>query len=167
MSPSSARRIARPTGAASRAATDRQADGSPRAPVTETIEHLVVRTHRHTGRKGLFFSTAALGLTGLTETESQGTAAVPAASRVVAQPCRGLRVETGRFRDLGQPGHVALRRERLRRPSCLSQGHRRLNTRWRIRSVSLLVSPRLPRPVSRQDTAPQVVERFRRAALEP
>jgi alpha-ketoglutarate-dependent taurine dioxygenase len=42
-----------------------------RPPVTETIEHPVVRTHRHTGRKGLFLSSAALGLTGVTEPESK------------------------------------------------------------------------------------------------
>jgi alpha-ketoglutarate-dependent taurine dioxygenase len=47
-------------------------DGSGnRPPVTETIEHPVVRAHRHTGRKGLLISTGALRLTGVTETESQ------------------------------------------------------------------------------------------------
>ncbi|MGH3250412.1 MAG: TauD/TfdA dioxygenase family protein, partial [Trebonia sp.] len=44
---------------------------SSRPPVTETVEHPVVRTHRHTGRKGLFISTGALRLTGVTEAESQ------------------------------------------------------------------------------------------------
>jgi alpha-ketoglutarate-dependent taurine dioxygenase len=44
---------------------------SNRPPVTETIEHPVVRAHRHTGRKGLFISTGALRLTGVTESESQ------------------------------------------------------------------------------------------------
>src|SRR3984957_19541123 len=43
-------------------------DGSyNRPPVTETIEHPVVRTHRHTGRKGLFLSSSALGLRGFTD----------------------------------------------------------------------------------------------------
>jgi alpha-ketoglutarate-dependent taurine dioxygenase len=42
-----------------------------RPPVTETIEHPVVRTHRHTGRKGLFISSSALGLSGITEAEGQ------------------------------------------------------------------------------------------------
>ncbi len=42
-----------------------------RPPVTETIEHPVVRAHRHTGRKGLLISTGALRLIGVTETESQ------------------------------------------------------------------------------------------------
>ncbi|HEX3958884.1 MAG TPA: TauD/TfdA family dioxygenase [Trebonia sp.] len=37
---------------------------------TETIEFPVVRTHRHTGRKGLLISTSALRLTGVTEAES-------------------------------------------------------------------------------------------------
>ena len=42
-----------------------------RPPVTETVEHPVVRTHRHTGRKGLFISTSALRLTGVTDAESK------------------------------------------------------------------------------------------------
>jgi alpha-ketoglutarate-dependent taurine dioxygenase len=42
-----------------------------RAPVTETIEHPVVLTHRHTGRKGLFISTSAFRLTGVTDAESK------------------------------------------------------------------------------------------------
>jgi alpha-ketoglutarate-dependent taurine dioxygenase len=42
-----------------------------RPPVTETIEQPVVRTHRHTGRKGLFLSSSALRLTGIDPTESQ------------------------------------------------------------------------------------------------
>lgn len=37
-----------------------------RAPITDTIEHPVVRTHRHTGRKGLFISSSAVRLTGVT-----------------------------------------------------------------------------------------------------
>ncbi len=41
-----------------------------RVPVVETVEHPVVRTHRHTGRKGLFISTGALRLTGLEAGES-------------------------------------------------------------------------------------------------
>ena len=47
-------------------------DGSyDRTPVTETIEHPVVRTHRHTGRKGLFLSSSAIRLTGIAPNESQ------------------------------------------------------------------------------------------------
>jgi taurine dioxygenase len=42
-----------------------------RPPVTETIEQPVVRTHRHTGRKGLFISSSALGLSGVTDAESK------------------------------------------------------------------------------------------------
>ena len=42
-----------------------------RPPVTETVEHPVVRTHRHTGRKGLFISTSAVRLTGVTDAESK------------------------------------------------------------------------------------------------
>jgi taurine dioxygenase len=44
---------------------------STRPPVTETVEQPVVIAHRHTGRKGLFISTSALKLTGVTESESQ------------------------------------------------------------------------------------------------
>jgi alpha-ketoglutarate-dependent taurine dioxygenase len=42
-----------------------------RAPVVETIEHPLVRTHRDTGRKGLFISTGALRLTGVSQSESE------------------------------------------------------------------------------------------------
>lgn len=42
-----------------------------RPPLTETIEHPVVRTHRHTGRKGLFISSSVLGLSGVTDAESK------------------------------------------------------------------------------------------------
>jgi len=51
-------------------------DGTPnRPPVTETVEHPVVRTHRHTGRKGLFISSSAIGLTGVSSAE--GAALLP------------------------------------------------------------------------------------------
>jgi alpha-ketoglutarate-dependent taurine dioxygenase len=47
-------------------------DGTPdRPPVTETVEHPVVRTHRHTGRKGLFLSSSAIRLTGIGAAEAQ------------------------------------------------------------------------------------------------
>ena len=46
-----------------------------RPPVTETVEHPVVRTHRHTGRKGLFLSSSALRLTGIEPAE--GAALLP------------------------------------------------------------------------------------------
>jgi alpha-ketoglutarate-dependent taurine dioxygenase len=42
-----------------------------RPPVTETIEHPLVRTHRHTGRKGLFLSSSAIRLTGIEPAEGQ------------------------------------------------------------------------------------------------
>jgi alpha-ketoglutarate-dependent taurine dioxygenase len=45
--------------------------GGDRQPLTETIEHPVVRTHRHTGRKGLFISSSALRLTGVGEGEGK------------------------------------------------------------------------------------------------
>lgn len=46
-----------------------------RRPVTDTVEHPVVRTHRHTGRKGLFLSSSALRLTGIEPAE--GAALLP------------------------------------------------------------------------------------------
>jgi alpha-ketoglutarate-dependent taurine dioxygenase len=42
-----------------------------RPPVTETVEHPVVHTHRHTGRKGLFLSSSAIRLTGIEPVEGQ------------------------------------------------------------------------------------------------
>jgi taurine dioxygenase len=46
-------------------------DGTPnRPPVTDTVEIPVVRTHRHTGRKGLLLSSSALRLTGISPAES-------------------------------------------------------------------------------------------------
>jgi alpha-ketoglutarate-dependent taurine dioxygenase len=45
--------------------------GGGKHPLAQTIEHPVVRTHRHTGRKGLFISSSALRLTGLEPAESQ------------------------------------------------------------------------------------------------
>lgn len=42
-----------------------------RAPVAETIEHPVVRAHRHTGRQGLFISHGAVGLTGIKPEEGK------------------------------------------------------------------------------------------------
>jgi alpha-ketoglutarate-dependent taurine dioxygenase len=42
-----------------------------RPPVSETVEHPVVRAHRHTGRKGLFISSSALGLSGVSEAEGK------------------------------------------------------------------------------------------------
>lgn len=51
-------------------------DGTPnRPPVTETVEHPVVLTHRHTGRKGLFLSSSAIRLTGIEPAE--GAAILP------------------------------------------------------------------------------------------
>jgi alpha-ketoglutarate-dependent taurine dioxygenase len=49
--------------------------GGDRVPVTDTIEHPVVRTHRHTGRKGLFISSSTRGLTGVDPAE--GAAILP------------------------------------------------------------------------------------------
>jgi taurine dioxygenase len=42
-----------------------------RPPLTQTIEHPVVRTHRRTGRKGLFLSSSAIRLTGIEPSEGQ------------------------------------------------------------------------------------------------
>ena len=51
-------------------------DGTTYRPaVTETVEHPVVRTHRHTGRKGLFLSSSAQRLTGIEPAE--GAALLP------------------------------------------------------------------------------------------
>ncbi|MDB4872590.1 MAG: taurine dioxygenase [Gemmatimonadales bacterium] len=47
------------------------AQGSRRTGVGKTIDHPVVLTHPDTGRKGLFLSTGALGLTGVTADEGR------------------------------------------------------------------------------------------------
>ena len=47
------------------------AQGSTKGDVRRTVEHPVVRTDPDTGRKGLFLSTGALRLTGVTEAESR------------------------------------------------------------------------------------------------
>jgi taurine dioxygenase len=47
------------------------AQGSEKGDVRRTVEHPVVRTDPDTGRRGLFLSTGALRLTGVTETESR------------------------------------------------------------------------------------------------
>jgi hypothetical protein len=55
-----------------------------------------------------------------------GPAAFPAGSRVLSELHRQLRLEARRLRAPGQPGHLALRRQRLQRPPGVPQGHRRL-----------------------------------------
>lgn len=55
-----------------------------RKPVTHTIEHPVVRRHRHTGRKGLFISTSAIRLTGIADAE--GKALLPFLVSHVSSP---------------------------------------------------------------------------------
>jgi len=52
--------------------------------------------------------------------------AVPPRARILTQLHGPILLENRRFRDLGQPGHVALRRQRLQRSTRLPQGHRRL-----------------------------------------
>jgi alpha-ketoglutarate-dependent taurine dioxygenase len=47
------------------------AQGSTKGELRRTVEHPVVRTDPDTGRKGLFLSTGALRLTGVTEAESR------------------------------------------------------------------------------------------------
>ncbi|MFC8225231.1 TauD/TfdA dioxygenase family protein [Streptomyces sp. NPDC057287] len=47
------------------------AQGTKRSSVTETVEHPVVLEHPVTGRKGLFISTSALGLTGVSKEEGK------------------------------------------------------------------------------------------------
>ena len=39
--------------------------------LSEPVKHAVVRIHRQTGRKGLFISTSALGLTGIADAEGR------------------------------------------------------------------------------------------------
>jgi alpha-ketoglutarate-dependent taurine dioxygenase len=56
--------------------SDYPGDGTyGRPPISGTVEQPVVRTHRHTGRKGLFLSTSALRLTGINPAE--GDALLP------------------------------------------------------------------------------------------
>ena len=99
---------------------------SARSAVTETVEHPVVRAHRRTGRKGLFISTGALRLTGVTEAESQ--ALLPYLQAHASSPNYTVSFgwKPGDFVPVGQPCHLALRRQRLRRAPGLPQGHRRL-----------------------------------------
>ncbi|MFE9726743.1 TauD/TfdA dioxygenase family protein [Streptomyces sp. NPDC005794] len=47
------------------------AQGATRSSVVETVEHPLVLKHPATGRKGLFISTSALGLTGVTPEEGR------------------------------------------------------------------------------------------------
>lgn len=51
------------------------AQGSEKVSVRETVEHPVVLVHPETGRKGLFLSSSALGLTGLTAGEGRAVLA--------------------------------------------------------------------------------------------
>jgi alpha-ketoglutarate-dependent taurine dioxygenase len=55
-----------------------------------------------------------------------GPAALLAGTRLLPQLHRQLRLEARRLRPVGQPRHLALRRQRLRRAPGLPQGHRRL-----------------------------------------
>jgi hypothetical protein len=90
-----------------------------------------VRAHRHTGRKGLFISTGALRAHRRHRGREPGPAALPGGSRVLSELHRQLRLEPRRLRPLGQPGHLALRGQRLQRPPGVPQGHRRLTAgRW-------------------------------------
>ena len=49
-----------------------------------------------------------------------------AGARRLTELRRQLRLEAGRLRALGQPGHLALRGQRLRRATGVPEGHRRL-----------------------------------------
>lgn len=50
---------------------DNYAQGADRSPVADTVEHPLVRVDPDTGRKGLFLSTSAIGLTGVSAAEGR------------------------------------------------------------------------------------------------
>jgi alpha-ketoglutarate-dependent taurine dioxygenase len=65
------------------------AQGSEKGPVTSTVEHPLVFEHPQTGRKGLFLSTGALRLTGVSAAES--AVLLPFLLRHAASPNRTVR----------------------------------------------------------------------------
>jgi hypothetical protein len=100
------------------------AQGSMKVVSGQRIEHPVVLAHPDTGRKGLFLSTGALGLTGVTPSESSAILNFLLAH--ASSPDYTIRFGW-------RPGDSvlwttvppALRRRRLRRrPTPLPQGHR-------------------------------------------
>ena len=115
-----------------------------RPPVTETVEHPVVVAHRDTGRKGLFISSSAHPPHRHRAGRRRRTAAVPADPCLLPQLQRRVRMEAGRLRHLGQPGDLALRRQRLRRSPRLPQGHRRMSA-WAETDVEPLADLRARR----------------------
>ena len=71
-----------------------------------------------------------IGFTGVSETEGRALLPIPDRARVAVQVPGPLRLGRRRLRAVGQPGHVARRRRRLRRRAAgLPQGHRRMTGR--------------------------------------
>ena len=115
-----------------------------RPPVTETVEHPVVRRAPRHRTQGPVHQLVGHPPHRNRAGRRRRTAAVPADPCLLPQLQRRVRMEAGRLRHLGQPGDLALRRQRLRRSPRLPQGHRRM-TAWAETDVEPLADLRARR----------------------